>query len=98
MAEAAAAGIPPLSFWHMTYREIYAAIAGHAVRARRERQIVMIGAWHTAAFTRAKKIPDLKSLLQKMEPPRVMSNRDLRASILGIAHAMNATVEYRKRA
>jgi hypothetical protein len=33
-----------------------------------------------------------------MEPMREMTNREMRASIMGIAQAMGATVEYRKKA
>ena len=98
MAEAAAVGITPDRFWRLTYREIYAAIAGDSVRRRRERQTVMWGAWHGAAFERAKRMPNLKTLLQKMEPSRVMSNRELRASIVGVAHALGAEVVHVKRA
>lgn len=97
MAEAKAAGVRTLDFWHMTYREIYAEIAGDAVRRRRDRQTAMWAAWHGAAFERSKRLPNIGTLLAKMEPKREMSNRDLRASILGIAKAMNAEVVYRKR-
>ena len=98
MTEAAAAGILPLEFWDCTYRELYNAIAGEHVRRRRDRQAIMWGAWHGAAFERAKRMPNLGTLLRKMEPVREMSNRELRASILGIAHVLNAEVVHRKRA
>lgn len=97
MAEAHAAGIVPFQFWHSTYREIYAAISGDTIRRRRERQTAMWAAWHGAAFERSKRMPNLTTLLAKMEPKREMSNREMRASILGIAKAMNAEVVYRKR-
>ena len=97
MAEAHASGIAPDRFWHSTYREIYAAIAGDALRRRRDRHAIMWGAWHGAAFERSKRMPNLGSLLAKMEPKREMSNREQRASIMAFARAMGATVEYRKK-
>jgi hypothetical protein len=97
MAEAHAAGIPTPEFWNSTYREIFNAISGDAVRRRRDRQAIMWGAWHGAAFERSKRMPNLGTLLAKMEPKREMSSRELRASILGIAKAMNAETVYRKR-
>lgn len=97
MAEAAAVGIPPLQFWDSTYRELYAAFQGDAIRRRRDRQEAISAAWHGAAFERSKRLPDIRAILRKMEPMREMTNHELRASILGIAKAMGATVEYRKR-
>lgn len=97
MTEAMAAGIKPHRFWHLTYREIYNALAGDAVRRRRDRQAIMFGAWHGAALERSKRIPNLQQLLAKMEPRREMSSREMRSSLMGIAKAMNAEVVYRKR-
>jgi len=97
MTEAAAAGIPPLHFWDCTYRELYNALAGEHVRRRRNRQEIMFGAWHGAAFERAKRIPDLNTLLRKMEPVREMSNQQMRAFVLGMAKAMDAKVTHVKR-
>jgi hypothetical protein len=98
MLEAHASGITPDRFWHSTYREVYAAIAGDALRRRRDRQAIMWGAWHGAAFERSKRMPNLGTLLAKLEPKREMSNREQRASIIAFAKAMGATVEIRKRA
>jgi hypothetical protein len=98
MRECAAAGVTPEAFWNLTHRETYAVIAGDAIRRRRDRQAIMWGAWHGAAFERSKRMPDLRAILRKMEPMREMTNREMRASIMGIAQAMGATVEYRKKA
>ena len=97
MAEAHAAGLAVSEFWNSTYREVYAAIAGDAVRRRRDRQAIMFGAWHGAAFERSKRMPNLRAVLAKMEPPRELSAREMRASILGIAKSLNAEVVHRKR-
>lgn len=97
MSACFAAGIPISEFWDLTRRETYAALAGDAIRRRRDRQTAMWAAWHGAAFERSKRLPNIAALLAKMEPKREMSHRELRASILGIANAMGAKVIYRKR-
>jgi len=101
MTEAAAAGIPPDRFWHLTYRELFNAMQGEALRRRRDRQTLLWAAWHGAAWTRSKTFPNadkLNGMLRKMDPPRVMTPREQRGAILGIAKALGAEVVYRKKA
>ena len=45
-----------------------------------------------SSFRRAKRLPDLKQLLRKLDPARVMSGQAIRAAILGIAESMGAKV------
>lgn len=97
MAEAAAAGVLPHVFWDFTYRELYAAFAGRNIVQRRQHQLGLFEAWHTAAFYRSKKMPVLADLLRKMEPGRVMSSRAIRAAIIGAAQAMGAVVRIVKK-
>ncbi len=97
MAEAAAIGVPPHRFWRMTPRELYAAFVGYRDAQVRLKKTLLWQAWSTANFTRAKKLPDLKGLLSKLEPSRVMSPRELRSTLLGIATVMGAKVIYKKR-
>lgn len=97
MAEAGAAGIPPTEFWHLTYRELFNALKGEHLRRRRDRQQIVFGAWHGESFARHKRLPNLTDILRKMEPSRVMSPREQRAAIMGIAEAMGATVTYKRR-
>ena len=100
MTEAAAAGIPPDRFRHLTYRELFNALQGEAIRRRRDRQSSLWAVWHGAAWTRSKTFTNaekLNSMLRKMDPPRVMTPREQRSAILGIANAMGAEVVYRKK-
>ena len=55
-----------LEFWDMTPRETAAAIDAAGWRMDRERRLQMSLAWHTAALSRAKKLP---SLAQLIKPP-----------------------------
>jgi len=101
MTEAAAAGIPPDRFWHLTFRELFNAMQGERLRRRRDRQSLLWASWHVAAWTRVKKFPsaeNLNAMIRKMDPPRHMTPREQRGAILGIAKALGAEVVYRKKA
>lgn len=97
MAEAAAAGVAPHLFWDYTYRELHALMRGSAIRARRQHQLAIFGAYQGERFARTKRLPDLKALLRKFEPVRVMSREALKATVLGIAQAMGAVVVRRPK-
>ncbi len=81
----------------MDMRELYAAFAGAQKQRIRERQLTLWQAWQTANFTNAKRLPALEPLLRKLEPGRAMSNREVRATLLGMAQAMGALVVRRKK-
>lgn len=81
----------------MTYREVFALIKGEAMRRRRNRQADLWAHWHGAAFARQKRLPDLPTILRKMEPMRVMSPRELRAAVLAMAESLGAKVIRRKK-
>lgn len=97
MVEAAAVGIEPRHFWQYTPRETFAIFQGAAKQRVRDRQMALWSAWHSAAFERQKRLPDLAGMLQKLEPPKVMSNHELRTQVMGLAQAFGAKVTYRKR-
>lgn len=97
MAECSAAGVHPHVFWDYTYREIYAVLAGAGIRARRDHKLTLWGAWQSANLHKAKRLPDLKQLLRKLDPRRVMSVANIRAEVMSIAAAMGAKVIHRKR-
>ena len=97
MAECSAAGVHPQDFWHLTPREVYAVLAGSGLRARRDHKLTLWGAWQTANLSKAKRLPDLKSLLRKLDPVRVMSSASIRAEVMNIAKAMGAAVVHRVR-
>lgn len=61
------AGVSALDFWHMLPREVYAAIAAANMRAKGELKRALYLAWHTAALTRAKRMPGLGRLLKDDE-------------------------------
>lgn len=92
-----AAGIPPHIFWDCTYREVFAIFTGRNLRSMREHKVAMFSAWHAAAWTRAKKMPNLSDALRKLEPARVLSTKAMRSQIFGMAQAMGATVRYVKK-
>jgi hypothetical protein len=81
---------------------LFAAFSGARLRAVRERQHSLWIAWSTANFSRAKKLPALMPMLQKLDSstdgrPREMTKREIRTTIMGIAQAFGAKVTYKKR-
>lgn len=50
----------------MTARELAAYAKGVCDRAAEERMLALWTAWHVAAFTRAKKLPDPDKLMRKV--------------------------------
>jgi hypothetical protein len=59
------AGMTPTEFSAITPREAVMFIEGRQSLERRQFQLALITAWHTEAFARTKKLPPLKSLLDK---------------------------------
>lgn len=91
MAEAAAIGIQPEAFWHMTPRELRAQFKGADLARRRAAQLALFNAWHSGAFARynpKKKLPDLQPMLDKLMGDRVMSDRELRNVLLAMHKRM----------
>ena len=97
LAEGMAAGIPPHVLLDYTPRELYAVFAGRNLANRRAYALALFQAWHAEAFARGKRLPPLKDMLRKLEPPRVMSTQAMRRHILGMAEAMGATVRHVKK-
>ena len=67
LAEALKAGISVAEFWEMTPRETFAAVEAAAWRMRQEQMLALSTAWHTAALSRAKKLPALAVLMARMK-------------------------------
>lgn len=97
MAECSAAGVHPQDFWHLTPREVYAVLAGSGLKARRAHKLTLWGHWQGANLQKAKRLPDLKSLLRKLDPVRVMSSASIRAEVMEMAKAMGAAVVHKVR-
>lgn len=97
MAEASAAGVHPHLFWDYTWRELYAVLQGSTIRARRDHKLALFNAWHGVNLGKAKRLPELRTLLRKLDPVRVMSATSIRAAVMGIAQALGATVVRKKR-
>lgn len=98
MAEASAAGLHPHVFFDYTHRMLYAVLKGAILSEARERKASLWGAWMTANFQRAKKLPDLAPLLRKLDPvPVSMTAREIRAAVVGMAKAMGAKITQKKR-
>lgn len=68
LRDALRAGVPALQFWEMTPRETLAAIEAAAWRLEHEEERAISQAWHTAALSRARRFPALKSLLKRAKP------------------------------
>lgn len=92
MAEHAAIGVKPAEFWRLTPRESYALFAGAEKTRVSARQLALWTAWHSAMFERSKKLPELKPLLEKLNPPEPQTPSQLRATLLAIAKQMGAKV------
>lgn len=97
MAEAASIGILPHVFWDYTWRELHNALVGSGIRTRRSMKRAAYTAWQTANWTKAKRLPDLAQIYRKLDPPRVMSPRAIRSSIIALAQSMGATVVRKTR-
>jgi len=97
MAECSAAGVHPHLFWDYTYREIFAVLAGSRLVTTRAHKLTLFGAWHGANLQNHKRLPDLKSLLRKLDPVRAMSASSIRTEVMNIAKAMGAAVVHRTR-
>lgn len=97
MAEASAAGVHPHLFWDYTWFELHVLLQGAQIVARREHRLSISNAWQTANWSKAKKLPDLRQLLRKLEPLRDMSARAIRSAIVGMAEAMGAKVVRKRR-
>lgn len=101
MAEAAAIGIKPDEFLHMTPRELRTQFAGAEKVARRNAQLAMFGAWHAGAFARynkKKKLPALQQLLFKLGERTDMSDRELRTALIGWHKSVGGDVRVVSRA
>jgi hypothetical protein len=92
MAEAVAAGLPISDFWDLTYRELFALFKGRNLEAARAHKLALFNAWHAAAFTRQKRLPNLGDMLRKLDAPRVMSPKQVRQAIFAAAKALGAKV------
>ena len=55
-------GLNPDGFWHLTPREIVARLEGARRRLASEQDARAWLAWHVAALSRAKNLPDLETL------------------------------------
>ena len=62
-------GISVVEYWDMTPRETIAALDAAAWRIRQEQMQSLSLAWHTAALTRARKLPPLARLLSHLKKP-----------------------------
>jgi hypothetical protein len=92
-----AAGIPPHIALDYTPRELYAVFVGRNLIQTRMHSLAIYQAWHGEAFARQKRLENLADLLRKLNQPRVMSTRQVRATIIGAARAMGAKVRFVKK-
>jgi hypothetical protein len=75
LRDALRCGVTVESFWSMTPRETYATIEAAAWRAEQEQKARAWLAWHTAALSRAKRMPPLARLLP-LPAARPLSKED----------------------
>jgi hypothetical protein len=60
-------GLRDDDFWELTPYELHRRIVGWNKRQEANRVRILYGAWHSAAFARAKRFP---SLLRILKPPK----------------------------
>lgn len=66
----------------MTIGEAMVVLAGDRERRRRDRVMVLAGAWHTAAFSRRRRLPSLASVLAQGTPaPPIDEQRELHQAL-----------------
>ena len=80
----------PDQFWAMTAREVSVVIRGAVWRQRQEARRGIITAWRTAAFSRAEKLPDLKSIIRRFDretegPPQQQAPEEVWRTLKAIA-------------
>lgn len=74
-----------------TVREFRAFAAGQAQAQRQRMQLAMWTAWHTAQFSRAKKIPPLDKMMRKIGRRRAAAKTP--AQLLEIARQITAQMQ-----
>lgn len=92
--EGAAAGISPIDFWDMTWREYYAAIRGYRQRKLHDMKTAVMGGYYAGMIGRAKNPPSLRTLLNRLDPPPPMAPQTMRRAITAINSAMGGRVRY----
>ncbi|HKJ73969.1 MAG TPA: hypothetical protein VKA19_07615 [Alphaproteobacteria bacterium] len=98
MTEAAAAGVLPPQFWHLTLREMSACLRASRLRDRRARELAISQAWHVAAFSRAERLPSLKSVLAELNgTDRVTKPEDMREFFHALTIEMGGTIIDRRK-
>lgn len=69
LTQALRAGVPVLEFWQMTPRETVQVIEAAVWRSELEQRQQLALAWNTAALSRTKRMPSLRSLLSRRGGP-----------------------------
>lgn len=73
LVEALRAGVDVLTFWNLTPAETVQTIEAAAWRERQERKARLSLAWHTAALSRAKRMPSHERLLKPPPTPEELA-------------------------
>ncbi|TLN02801.1 phage tail assembly chaperone [bacterium] len=91
MGVAAQCGILPANFWDMTPAEliIYAEATNEKEKDRFKQ--IITGAWLSAAYARAKKIPELNEVMRKLDR-REMTDEELLEQIKALNAALGGEV------
>ncbi len=70
-------GISPESFWDMTLRENFLLIDGFLYRQQLSTEQRVSSAWLMANWSRAKRMPSLKSILSKLKKRKPKSKGEI---------------------
>ncbi len=73
-------GISPEAFWDMTLRENFLLIDGFLYRQQLSSEQRVTSAWLMANWSRAKRMPTLKSILSKMKKRKPKTKDELEKS------------------
>jgi hypothetical protein len=76
-------------FWDMTPRETFLAMEAGAWRMQQEQTLAMSAAWHAAAFQRAKRMPSLSSVLNRLKPKKHMPIEKRREEFEELSRRLN---------
>lgn len=77
----------PLDFWELTYAEFYHMMKAHHENLKEEFKDTLRLAWYTAAFTRAKDLPKLETVLADVSDKKKQTSEEMMA----MAKMLNAT-------
>jgi hypothetical protein len=85
--------LKPDEFWKLTYAEFDAMCKARKRTNKHRANELMSLAWHTAAFTRANKLPSLKTILQDEYKEKRKQTVEEMISVVKLLNAAHGGIE-----